>query len=203
MIESIKDAITDPTSDSLGWVHTAAEVVEAAEAVMTIIATGPAPAGIVKVIHAIEGVGGGYVWPITAGVAAMLAEFAAIGAGYHEAAKQIKRENAASGFSHGFAMGVMRETPDFIAEHFVRWNPLPNPAFELGGKLAQHYYNAGLALGFKNGRELDNDQIGVVFRDLAARGGPIEMDDTDAWSVRRWIDFYVDLGARFRKYHID
>ena len=59
--------------------------------------------------------------------------------GYEEAAKQIKRDRATSGFSHGVAMGVMSESVDFINEKFYEWSSF----FEEGGRIAQNYCYPG------------------------------------------------------------
>jgi hypothetical protein len=99
MLQTLKDAITDPTSDSIEWVHTAAEIVEGTEVVMAAVTGAGATAatqGLVDLFEGIEGAGAGFAWPITTGVAAILVEFTAIGMGYKEAADEIKEQRSPS-----------------------------------------------------------------------------------------------------------
>ena len=74
MLQTLKDAITDPTSNSIEWVHTAAEIVEGTEVVMAAVTGAGATAatqGLVDLFEGIEGAGAGFAWPITTGVAAI------------------------------------------------------------------------------------------------------------------------------------
>lgn len=201
MLESLKDAITDPTSDAIEWVHTAAEVVEGVEVVIAVVTAGGA-ATTFSFVEALEAVGAGIAWPVTAGVAAVVGEFAMLGLPYSEAAENNAKRAAASGFAPGLIMGAMKESTDFVKTNFVKWSPDPNPFVGDNGAVAQHYYNAALVLGYRYGYELDTTQEGVLFRDLARAGGPVASGDTDNWSDRDWINFYIDAGARFRTLHI-
>jgi hypothetical protein len=205
MLETLKDTITDPSSDSIEWVHTAAEIVEGVEVVMAVVKGAGATAatqGLVDLFEGIEGAGAGFAWPITTGVAAIVAEFAAIGMGYKEAADEIKEQRSAVGFSEGVVMGAMKEQPAFIKSNFVEWSPEPNAFFEAGGKIAQTYYNAGLVLGFDYGHALTAEQTGTLFRDLARQGGAIADLDANS-SEHDWRNFYIDAGARFHGLHIN
>ena len=97
--------------------------------------------------------GEGVALPVTVGVAAIVGEFAAIGAGYAEAATKIKQDRSEVGFAEGVVMGAMKEKTDFIKAHFFEMSPEQNDFWPEGGVLAQHYYNAALALGYHYGYE--------------------------------------------------
>jgi hypothetical protein len=210
MLESIKDAVdralTDPTSTSIDWVHTAAEVVEGVEVVLAVATAGGAGGAIATLGELLEGVGSGVAWPVTVGVAAVAGEFAAIGAGYAEAAREIKAARSAAGFSEGIAMGALKEKVDFVKSRFFEWSPEQNDFWPEGGVLAQHYYNAALALGYHNGYELTPDE-GQLFwtdmsRDLAQPLGDPDSAATDDERELAWVDFYIAAGAQFAKLHI-
>jgi hypothetical protein len=204
MLPKLSDAVIDPESHTLEWIHTAAEIVEGVEVVMAVVGAAGASgvaAGLVGLFEKVEALGGGMAWPIGVGVAAIVGEFAVLGLGYEEAANEIKKDRSASGFSQGVIMGAMRERGDFVKSNFWKWSPESNPAFPEGGKIAQAYYNAALVLGFSYGKELTPDQRLALFQDLARQGGAIADLDQDS-SERQWRDFYIEAGARFRKLHI-
>jgi len=102
MISRLKDAFFDPTNHTIHWVHTAAEIVEAAEATLAIIASAETGAIAIKAghwLHKLESIGAaegsalyGVLFPAAIGVVAMLAEFAAIGMGYHDAAEKLLKK---------------------------------------------------------------------------------------------------------------
>ena len=206
MIESLKDVIKDTQSDTIEWVHTATEIVEATDFVMAVItatavtsATGEA---VTALIEGIEGAAGGFAWPVTVAAAAVVGELAAIGAGYEEAANKIAAQNAATGFSQGVVMGVMQAATDFVKSNFVKWAPDQNDFFPEAGALAQHYYNASLVLGLKEGRELDAPSQAMFWRDMLRDGkGPIDNPGDDS-NEQGWIDFYIAAAARFELAHI-
>jgi hypothetical protein len=210
MLESIKDAVdsalTDPTSTSIDWVHTTAELVEGVEVVLAVATAGGAGGAVATLAEVLEGVGSGVAWPATVGVAAMAGEFAAIGAGYAEAARQVKADRSAAGFSEGVVMGALKEKVDFIKSRFFEWSAEQNDFFPEAGALAQHYYNAALALGYQNGNDLNPDEGKLFWTDMA-RGlaEPLGYPDaatTDDERERAWVDFYIAAGAQFAKLHI-
>lgn len=201
MLESLNEALTDPASDSIEWVHTGAEIVEGVHVVIEVVTAGGAVSGG-AFVEALEGAAAGVAWPVTVGVATVAAEFVMLGLGYSGAAQKIAEEYAANGFAEGLIMGAMKETPDFVKTNFVKWSPVRNVNFEAGGTVAQHYYNASLVLGYRNGYELDPNQTGVLFRDLARAGGPLGDPDSENWSGRDWINFYIAAAMRFRRLHI-
>jgi hypothetical protein len=211
MLQSIKDAadaaLTDPTSTSIDWVHTVAEVVEGVEVVLAVAAEAGATTGIIVTISEfLEGAAGGVAWPVTVGVASVLAEFAAIGIGYAEAAREIKESRSASGFAHGVVMGVLKENVDFVKSNFFEWSAEQNDFWPEGGVLAQHYYNAALALGYHSGLELTGDESQLFWTDLM-RGLTSGLGDPEAAAPedreREWINWYIAAGVQFQKLHIE
>jgi hypothetical protein len=211
MLESLKDAIenamTDPTSSTIDWVHSTAEIVEGVEVVLALVTASGVGGATAAIAEIIEGVGGGVVWPVTAGAAAIAGEFAALGLGYAEAARKIKEDRSSAGFSEGVVMGTMKEKTDFLKSHFFEMSPEQNDFWPEAGVFAQHYYNAALALGYHYGYELDQDQTAFFLKDLA-RGLAEPLGDPDAASTpdereRQWVDFYIDAGAQFSKLHIE
>jgi hypothetical protein len=136
-------------------------------------------------------------WPVTVGVAAVAGEFAAIGAGYAEAAREIKAARSAAGFSEGIVMGALKEKVDFIKSRFFEWSAEQNDFWPEGGVLAQHYYNAALALGYQ-GQLFWTD----MSRDLTQPLGDPDSAATDDERERAWVDFYIAGGAQFTKLHI-
>jgi hypothetical protein len=211
MLQSIKDAIddplTDPTSESIDWVHTAAEIVEGVEVVLAVVTAGGVGGSIASLAELIEGVGAGVAWPVTAGVAAMAGEFAALGLGYAEAARKIKEDRSGIGFAEGVVLGVGKAPTDFVKSRFFESFPEQNNFFPEAGVFAQHYYNAALALGYHNGYELDQEEAEMFWKDLG-RGSNLEVVlglpiPNEGSSENDWRDFYIAAAIQFWKLHID
>jgi hypothetical protein len=211
MLQSIKDAVgqamTDPATGAFDWVHKATEVVEGVDFVLAVASTSGTAGALTTVAEFIEGVGSGVAWPVTVGAAAMVGEFMAIGAGYAEAAQEIKAQRSASGFSYGVVMGALKEKVEFVKDQFFEWSPEQNAFWPEGGVLAQHYYNAALALGYHNGYELDSDEGNLFWTDLS-QGLTSPLGDPDAAGSpeareRAWVDFYIAAGVQFHKLHIE
>lgn len=210
MLESLKDAIdramTDPTSDSIDWIHTGAEIVDGVEVVIAIVTASGTTGSIASLAQIIEGVGGSVAWPVTVGAAAIAGEFAVLGLPYAEAAKKIKEDRSATGFCKGVVMGAMKEKSEFLKWNFFEWDAEPNDFWPEAGMFAQHYYNAALALGYHYGYELDNDETTLFFKDLS-RGlteplGDPDTAGTDEERERAWVNFYIAAGVQFHKLHI-
>jgi len=187
-------------------VHTAAEVVEGVEVVLAVVTAAGGGGAIASLAEVLEGIGSGVAWPATVGVAAIAGEFAAIGAGWAEAAREIKDNRSAAGFSEGIVMGAMKEKIDFVKSRFFEWSAEQNDFWPEGGVLAQHYYNAALALGYHNGYELNPDEGNLFWTDMS-RGLTAPLGDPDSAATddereRAWVDFYIAAGAQFAKLHI-
>jgi hypothetical protein len=210
MLESLKDAIdkamTDPTSTTIDWVHTAAEIVEGVEVVLAVVTAAGVSGATASLVEIIEGVGGGVAWPVTVGAAAIAGEFAALGAGYAEAARKIKEDRSGIGFAEGAVLGAWKAPTDFVKSRFFEMSPEQNDFWPEAGVFAQHYYNAALALGYHYGYELNKDESAAFWKDLGrgqdldvVLGLPIPTEDSPE---NDWVDFYIAAGARFAKLHI-
>jgi hypothetical protein len=162
MLQSLKKAIqsamTDPSSDAITWVHAASEIVEGVEVVLEVVAAGGTGAISTAVASLLEDTAAGVALPVAAAGAAVVGEFAAIGAGYAKAAQKIKEDRSKIGFAEGVVIGAMKEQPDFIKERFFENSPEDNSFWPEAGVFAQNYYNAGLLLGYHYGYELNKDE---------------------------------------------
>jgi hypothetical protein len=208
-LERLSKGITPSNPNMINWKHSRAEVVEGVELVFSALTeqdrreakTVEQIFGLFKKVAALAG--GVYKWPIMAGAAAIYAELRALGAGYEGAAKAIKEDRAPVGFGQGVVMGVMAVDIPFIQDNMWQWSPSPNPMFEKGGQIAQHYYNASLVLGYDYGRELRGPNGQVFFNDLKRVDTPSLVTHGDPQTPRQWRDFYIDLGAAFVRLHIN
>jgi hypothetical protein len=213
MGKRLKDAFFDPSSSSLHWVHTAAELVEAVEVTLAIVASGASgTTGIAGTVahwlHRLESIGttaseiGGVAeaslifTPIALGGAAMVAEFAALGMGYADAAEEIAEENTARGYCLGVVMGAMLEHASMV-ERFLMKRPPKYDAFPAGGKVAQDHFNAALLRGYAEGLELTSAQRPVLWAELRKNGGMIPTGNGKPDE-----GFYAEAAGRFRRLHI-
>jgi hypothetical protein len=214
-LERLKAAISGPDADSIAWSHSPSDIVEGVEVVFATLTEEDEKEqdAVEKMWDAVEKIaelaGEAYAWPIEIGAAAIFAEFAAIGAGYAEASEELKKKRAPIGFCHGVAMGVSEAKPPFIKARFWEANPEPNDFYPEGGKVAQNYYNAGLALGYDYGRELVPGGLDKVFFKEIEQNKPnfqpsakILAGDTESWSDTDWWDYYNYLGSSFYRMHI-
>jgi hypothetical protein len=211
MLQSLKEAIdkamTGPTPTTIDWIHTGAEIVEGVEVVLAVVTAGGGGGAIASLAELIEGVGEGVAWQVTVGTAAVLGEFAAIGAGYAEAARKIKEDRSAIGFAEGAVLGAWKAPTNFVKSRFFESSPEQNSFWPEAGVFAQHYYNAALALGYHYGYELDKGETAAFWKDLGqgqdldvVLGTPIPSDDSPE---NDWRDFYIAAGAQFVKLHIE
>lgn len=209
MLESIANTITGATAMKIAWKYSRQDIVDRVEQLFSAIKEREdrereALEALWEVIEQAAELAGPAELPILAGVMAGFAPFAAIGAGFMDAADEIKRKESALGFCEGLVMGVMAETPGNVRDYFWRHSPTTNLVFPAGGQISQYYFNAGLALGFANGREVSSRNLAPVFwADIDTRprrkfGDP----DQEDWGRREWIDFYVAIAAAFYRLHI-
>jgi len=213
MLERLTVGISGPDADSINWSHTADDIVEGVEVVFAALKKRGVKLGepdetieaMFELLKMIGELTGEAMWPVVAvGAVAFLAEMAPAAIGLAEAAEEIKRDRATTGFSYGVAMGVMSESVDFISERFWEWSPESNPFFKEGGRIAQNYFNAALVLGYDYGRDLRGNMSKVFFNDLKRLNNPslLEHGDPNNFSANDWKDFYIDLGVAFRQLHI-
>jgi hypothetical protein len=212
VLKPLKDAFFDPSSGTLHWVHKAAEIVEAVEVTMTIVADGATGAAALKVahwLHRVESIAAttsdigvasgplaGLFIPVAGGVAAVVAEFAALGAAYAELADEQVELASVSGYTRGVVTGAMRERASMVERFMMKYPKLYDiPGL---GRAVQDHRNAGLVRGYAEGRALGNAQTRVLWTELAKNavrplrfngGGPDE-------------DFYYMAAGGFRRLHI-
>jgi len=209
MLQPIANAIPGPTATSYTWSHSREEIVDAVEGVFSAIKDREDKEkefleNLWEAIKTLAEVAGGALeTPILLGVAAGFAPFAAIGAGYADAADEIKLQRAYVGYAHGLVMGVMMETPDNISDYFWEHRPTPNPMFEYGALIGQYYYNGGIVLGYAHGRQVFKKNLGTAFWADTKQYINEEFGDPDnGWGRREWIDFYIAASVAFRRGHI-
>jgi len=215
-LERLKAGISGPDADAIDWTHSPSDIVEGVEVVFAILTEEDEKEedAVEKMWDVVEKIavlaGEAFEWPIEIGAAAIFAEFAAIGAGYMEAADKIKNDRAPIGYCHGVALGVSEAKPSFIKKNFWIWNPTPNDFYPAGAAVAQNYYNAALALGYDHGRELLPGGLDkVFFKEIEANkatyspGGKILAGNTDSWSDQDWWDYYNYLGTSFYRTHVE
>ena len=209
MLKRISDSIPSPQATQYNWQYPRSDIVEAVEQVFAAIKTREeqekelleALWDWVKKLAAAAGAE--LETPILIGVIAAFAPFAAIGAGYMAAAAEIKRKRASIGFAEGVVMGVMAELPENLRDYFWEEHPTPNPAFEAGAKIAQYYYNGGLALGYAFGRQVSDSQLGTAFwNDLKKHLTTTFGDPDEGWGRQEWIDFYTTTAGALYRGHI-
>jgi hypothetical protein len=209
-METVASTISDPDSGPIEWSHSRDDIVEAVEQVFSAIKDREGEeAEILKdlweIIEKVAKLGGDAVeLPILASAAAAFAPFAAIGAGYMDAADEIKRKEASMSFAEGLVMGVMADTSDNMRDLFWEESPEYNPAFEEGGKIAQYYSNGGLAIGYAHGKQVNgNGQGGGFWSDLKSYvNGPLPAPDPQSWARNDWRDYYIQAATAFYRGHI-
>jgi hypothetical protein len=205
--EAIDNAMTDPTSNAIEWVHTSAEIVEGVESVLEVAADAGGTGAITTAIAGLlEDTAAGLALPIAGAAAGVVAEFTAIGTAYAEAARKIKKDRSGMGFAEGAVLGAWKAPTDFVKSRFFESSPEQNDFWPEGGVLAQGYYNAALVLGYRFGYELDKEETAAFWKDLgrgqdldAVLGVPIPSEDSPQ---NDWVDFYIAAAARFHKLHI-
>jgi len=207
-LERLSKGVTPSNPNMINWKHSRAEIVEGAEVVFSALTEqdrreAKAVEKTFELFKKVTELAGPFKWPLRAGAAAFYAEMRALGLGYEGAAKAIKEDRAPMGFAQGVVMGVMAEGIPFIQENMWQWSPTPNPMFEKGGQIAQHYYNAALVLGYDYGRELRGPNGQIFFNDLKRVDTPSLVTHGDPKTPREWRDFYIDLGSAFVKLHIN
>jgi len=191
-----------------GWL----EVIEAIEVVFGIAAdTGAAglvglalKAGGEELKNALLAVGESAeaVLTVAAPLAALVAEFVALGLGYEGALENISEEWATGGFAFGVVLAVEGRRPKDILANSSLWRPyIPHNNFiEAADGVALRSYQMGVIAGVKYGRELDQTQRKNFWTDLITRD---QHDKFVNWENRDDPDKY-DWSASvvFRKYHL-
>jgi hypothetical protein len=212
MSDSLADLI--PKEDfSAGekW-HSALEAIEAIDVVFA-IGEGTGAAGLVAVALNIGGeklaegllvvgeLAEGFL-AVAAPLAALAAEFIALGLGYEAALETISEEHATQGFALGVVLAVEGRQPKEILKDSGLWTPyIPHNDFiDAADGLALRSYQMGVIAGMKYGRELNQTQRKNFWTDLIARD---QKDQFVDWENHDDPDKY-DWSASvvFRKYHL-
>jgi hypothetical protein len=136
-------------------------------------------------------------------VLAFVGSFMALGVPYMEAAEHLANEWSASGFSRGAVMGADRRRGRQVIETFGNLYFPPNDQFPRGRDVSVANYRAGLAAGYLQGRMLTENQRKIFWRDLGRRmGDQSYRGPHENWGARQWSDWYADVAAVFRRYHL-
>lgn len=212
MLDRLTTGISDANPDLIDWVKAPQDIVDGVEVVFTAVKDRQADEAntindlfdLLKRIA--ELAGEAFEWPIVAGAVAAFAPLAAIGAGYLDAAEEIKKKAATIAFAEGVAMGVMAEKVEFIRDQFWEQQlPLQrNASFEQGDVIEQYYKNGALILGYDYGRDLQANPIffadlkRVDDQSLVTHGDPT----AENWGPQEWRNFYIDLAGAFVRLHI-
>lgn len=214
MLQSIKDAMLDPSSGTIKWFHTAAEIVEGVDAVLAMAAAGGGGGVLASIGELVEGVGEGVAWPVTVGVASGFSLLAVLGLPYAEIAEHIKNFSSAEGLSQGIVLGMTGEMPEFVEEHFLNNDSFPTGKYDdpNNNTLASFYYKGALALGYHYGDEVEADRAPTFWNDISR---PLDAGgETAPWPWRDLLPdekapdltrmkFCIDAAGRFALHHID
>jgi hypothetical protein len=129
--------------------------------------------------------------------------FLALGVPYQEAAEHIANEWSASGFSRGTVVGADRRPVRTLVDTFGNLYFPPNAQFPRARDVAVANYKAGLAAGYLQGRALSENQRRIFWRDVGGRmGDQSYRGPTERWGERQWSDWYTDVSAVFRRFHL-
>jgi hypothetical protein len=123
--------------------------------------------------------------------------------GYLAAAAKIADDYAARGFSRGIVLGAARKSQSYLIDTFGREFIPENRPFPLGRKIAAANYVGGLLAGYVQGKALSKNQHVIFWKDLGRRmGDQSYRGATSTWRTKEWRDWYVDVAAAFRRYHL-
>ncbi len=134
-------------------------------------------------------------------------------AGAWAAAKaQILTDHAMRGMSTGVVLGANGAGPSYVGSHFWQRAPLSYPMYREAEKPAMNLHNIALSAGYAQGKSLTKNQCRRLFRFLTKRmsagdrhfyfdANPVTGQESnwENWTPRTKIDFYIALGAVFRK----
>jgi hypothetical protein len=154
----------------------------------------------------------GAALPVLAPVAAIFANFLALGAGYAQARADIAKNRMTWGFAQGVVTGADRRRWADVKSVYWKNAPEGNAFDEGAGRIATKAYNLGLACGFVQGRKLTSrtatrsPKEKFFWKSIDATLSPLDLapfdGDTRAWSSRTWDDWYILVAARFIKLYV-
>lgn len=133
-------------------------------------------------------------------IAVWIGVFAAMGAPYAEARALVKNENFQSGFSQGFAMGLLNWDWQQAVARFFKFGPgQMNPFDESLSFIAANAYNEGLTSGFMHARLLDNKTKQAILNRLKSLSPGIS---AGRWTRLDQIGYVIELAAAGRRHNI-
>lgn len=200
-----------PDNSAISTTHYVLEAVEAidivagvggGDALMAIVAGAGAGEDILAVMEAVGEVGEGFL-TVAAPLAALVAEFVALGLPYAEARAEIARKRLAIGMSQGVVMAADGRKTSLVKSYFWEYDPESNVMDEDAGRIAQNAYNLGLVAGYRQALELNDDQRATFWKDIGDLVGDASyLGDSKDWDERAWIDWYILAGAKFQVAHL-
>lgn len=133
-------------------------------------------------------------------IAVWIGVFAAMGAPYAEARALVKNENFLSGFSQGFAMGLLKWDWQQAVSRFFKFSPgQMNPFDESLSFIAANAHNEGLRSGFMHARILDSDTKHAILTRLKSLSPGISAGQ---WTRLDQIGYVIDLASAGRRNNI-
>lgn len=215
MILAFKIPEAPYSDDRLATLHKVFEVIEGADAVVTIFESelmallggGAAAAAATGATAGAAGAAAvGAAFGLTLGVAApiagMLASFAALGAGYAEARAIVAKDRIRIGFAKGVVMGATTRPWKYVKELSWERNPERNDFDPEGGKIAQKAFNLGLMTGFVQGRKLSEKQktfFGTSLDTTLTAADRTYFRDPKSWREGMFREWYTFRAASFLK----
>jgi hypothetical protein len=135
---------------------------------------------------------------------AVYTQWTSAASGYLAARSEIKWNYFSSGFSRGVVMGIDGRPGKLVADYFGHDYIPTNHFDEDATEMAREAYVHGLLTGWLQGRECTKQQRKDLWMDLAHRAGDLSyLGDSKEWSRREWINWYVTVGAIFRRAHME
>jgi hypothetical protein len=183
------------SDDAFQWLHKSFEVTDGVLSTLEIF-------GVELTGLGVAGLGLTVLGPL----AAVFAEFMALGAGYAEARAKISRDRVQMGFAEGFVAGADAKSWKFVESLFWEGRPEFNAFDDQAGAIAQKAYNLGLASGFVQGRKLTQKQRIFFWQSLArelTEGDHAQFaGDHKRWPRLRWVDYYIRMAALFIRLYV-
>jgi hypothetical protein len=200
-----------PDDSTISTTHYVLEAVEAIDIVVGVgggdafmaIVTGAGAGSTLLTVMEGAGVAVEGFLTVAAPLAAMAAEFVALGLPYAEARTEIANKRLATGMSHGVVMAADGRKPSLVKSYFWEYDPEVNVMDEDAGRIAQNAYNLGLVSGYRQALELNDDQRATFWKDIGDLVGDTSyLGDSKDWNERAWIDWYILAGAKFQVAHM-
>ena len=133
-------------------------------------------------------------------IAVWVGVFAAMGAPYAEARALVRNENFVSGFSQGFATGLLKWEWQQAVSRFFKFAPGQMNRFDESlSFIGANAYNEGLRSGFMHAHILDNETKQAILRRLKSLSPGIS---AGRWTRVDQISYVIELAAAGRRNNI-